>query len=173
LLKEQISAAALYILVQDGLEQWTVSAVADQAGCAKGLVHYHHKTKEQLLGTVADQLARTRAEDRIGAFGAGGTGALDDLWQVIATAASTGRTRAWLSLVAHSSAQVHQAARLPTDYHIRLGSVIAEAFALESVEEPVVRSIDAALDGCELALVRGDDPNRVHEAFHQTWLSVL
>jgi hypothetical protein len=37
----------------------------------------------------------------------------------------------------------------------------------------VVRSIDAALDGFELALVRGDDPDQVHQSFHQTWLSVL
>ena len=173
MLKEQISAAALDILVQDGLEQWTVSAVADQAGCAKGLVHYHHNTKEQLLGTVAYELAKTRAEDRLGALGTGGTGALDDLWRVIAAAATSGRTSAWLSLLAHSSAPVHQAARLPTDYLIRLGSAIAQAFALKRVEEPVVRSIDAAFDGCELALVRGDDPDRVHEAFHQTLLSIL
>ena len=173
MLKQQISDAALDVLVRDGLEHWTVSAVAAQAGCAKGLVHYHHKTKEQLLGTVAGQLAKTRAEDRLGALATGGTGALDDLWQVIATATSSGRTRAWLSLLAHSSAPVHQAASLPTDYLVRLGSAIAGAFALKRVEEPVVRSIDGALDGCELALVQGDDPDRVHEAFHQTWLSIL
>ena len=68
MLKKQISDALLEVLVRDGLEHWTVSAVADQAGCAKGLVHYHHNTKEQLLGTVADQLAKTRAEDRLGAL---------------------------------------------------------------------------------------------------------
>ena len=72
MLKEQISGAALDVLIRDGLEKWTVSAVADQAGCAKGLVHYHHKTKEQLLGTAADQLARATAEDRLGALGTGG-----------------------------------------------------------------------------------------------------
>jgi AcrR family transcriptional regulator len=173
LLKEQISDAALDILVRDGLEQWTISAVADQAHCAKGLVHYHHRTKEQLLGTVADRLANTRAEDRLVALGTGGTGALDNLWNVIATAATAGQTRAWLSLLAHSSTTVHGAARLPADYPTRLGAAVADAFGLDSVEEPVVRSIDAALDGFELALVRGDDPDRVHEAFHQTWLSVL
>ena len=173
MLKDQISVAALDVLVQDGLEQWTVSAVADQAGCAKGLVHYHHKTKEQLLGTVADRLARNRAEDRLSALSTGGTEALDDLWNVLATTASPGRTRAWLSLLGHSSAPVGEAARLPADYLDRLSAAIAKAFSLESVEEPVVRFIDAALDGFELALVRGDDPDRVHEAFHQTWLSVL
>ena len=173
MLKEQISGAALDVLVRDGLEKWTVSAVADQAGCAKGLVHYHHKTKEQLLGTAADHLARARAEDRLGALGTGGTEALDALWTVLVAAASSGRTRAWLSLLGHSSDPVHQAARLPSDYLSRLTAAIAEAFGLESVEEPVVRSIDAALDGFELALVRGDDPDRVHESFHQTWLSVL
>jgi len=173
LLKEQISDAALDVLIRDGLEQWTISAVADQAGCAKGLVHYHHSTKELLLGTVADQLVRSRTEDRLVALGTGGTKALDDLWSVTVTTASTGRTRAWLSLLAHSSASVHGAARLPTDYANRLGAAIADAFGLQSVEESVVGSIDAALDGFELALVRGDDPDRVHEAFHQTWLSVL
>ena len=173
MLKEQISGAALDVLVRDGLEKWTVSAVADQAGCAKGLVHYHHKTKEQLLATAADQLARARAEDRLGALGTGGTEALDALWNILVTTASSGRTKAWFSLLGHSSARVHQATRLPADYPGRLAASIVEAFALESVEEPVVRSIDAALDGFELALVRGDDPDLVHESFHQTWLSVL
>jgi AcrR family transcriptional regulator len=173
LLKEQISGAALEVLVQDGLEKWTVSAVADHAGCAKGLVHYHHKTKEQLLATAADQLARARAEDRLGALRTGGTEALDALWNILVTTASTGRTRAWLSLLGHSSDRVHQAARLPADYPVHLAASIAGAFGLESVEEPVARSIDAALDGFELALVRGDDADQVHESFHQTWLSVL
>ena len=173
MLKEQISDAALDVLVRDGLEKWTVSAVANQAGCAKGLVHYHHKTKEQLLGTVADQLAKARVEDRLGALGTGGTEALDALWTVLVTTASSGRTKAWLSLLGHSSSPVHQAARLPSEYHGRLAAAIAAAFVLKSVEEPVVRSIDAALDGFELALVRGDDPDRVHESFHQIWLSVL
>jgi hypothetical protein len=106
-------------------------------------------------------------------LGTGGTGALDDLWNVLDATASTGRTRAWLSLLGHSSATVHGAARLPADYPSRLATTIAAAFGLEAVEEPVVRSIDAALDGFELALVRGDDPDRVHESFHQTWLSIL
>lgn len=173
MLKQQISDAALQVLVTRGLEHWTVSAVADKAGCAKGLVHYHHKTKEQLLATVADRLASNRCEDRIAALGTGGTGALDQLWTVTVTSASNGSTRAWLSLLAHSNAAVRQATVLPADYLSRSGEAIAGAFALEAVDEPVVRSLDAALDGFELALVRGDDPDRVHEGFHQTWLSVL
>ena len=57
MLKEQIAQAATDVLIRKGLENWTISAVAQEADCAKGLVHYHHVTKTELLGTVADRMA--------------------------------------------------------------------------------------------------------------------
>jgi len=171
--KEQITSASLEVLVQVGLDRWTVAEVARTAGCAKGLIHYHHRTKEVLLAAVADRLVNKRVEDRLGALHDSGTGALDQLWSVLTAAAETGETAAWLALLGHSSSSVRQACRPPPDQLTQMASAIGDAFAIEPPEEPDVRGLEAALDGLELALVRGDDTDRVHEAFHQTWLSVL
>ena len=171
--KDQITHAALDVLVRTGLDRWNVAEVARVAGCAKGLVHYHHQTKEILLGAVADRLARKRADDRLGALDEGGTNALDRLWSVLAAAAESGETAAWLSLLGHSSATVRRSCQVPAEYLPRMSTAIGVAFALEAIEEPMVRGLNATIDGLELALVSGDGPDRVHEAFHQAWLSVL
>lgn len=171
--KEQITKAALDILVRSGLDRWSVAEVAREAGCAKGLVHYHHQTKELLLIAVADQLASVRAEDRLRALAARGTGALDELWLVITSAAQSGQTAAWTSLLGHSSNTVRQRCQVPDGYFTTLASTIALAFTLETVEEPLARGLNGTMDGLELDLLSGGDPDLVHEAFHQAWLSVL
>lgn len=173
MLKEQIPQAALEVLTREGLQNWTISEVAREAGCAKGLVHYHFHTKEDLLGTVADQLVRERAESRLAALGAGSTAALDSLWAQLAESVERGRTAAWLSLLGHPSAAVRSRVGLATGYFSSLADAAARAFALDSVDESVARAIDAGLDGIEVALLRGDAEENVHEAFHQMWLAVL
>ncbi len=173
LLKDQISQAALQVLAREGLQQWTISAVAREAGCAKGLVHYHHRTKEELLGTVADQLVRDRTESRVRALSGRSTAALDTLWTDLAQSVKAGRTAAWLSLMGHPSPAVRSRIMLPDNDLTRLSEAVAEAFALDAVDESVARAIDGGLDGMEVALLRGDSADSVHEAFHRMWLSVL
>jgi AcrR family transcriptional regulator len=171
--KDQISEAALLVLKRDGLQQWTISAVALEAGCAKGLVHYHHHTKEELLGTVADQAVRDRTESRITALSGRSTAALDALWTVLASSVEGGQTASWLSLSGHPSPAVRSRIVLPGDYLGRLSESISQAFSLAAVDESTALAIDAGLDGLEVALLRGDAQERVHEAFHQMWLAVL
>ncbi len=173
MLKERISQAALQVLTREGLQGWTISAVALEAGCAKGLVHYHHLTKEELLGTVADRLARDRAESRVRALNRRSTAALDTLWTVLARSVEEGRTAAWLSLLGHPSPAVRSRLKPPDDYLRRLSEAVADAFAMDTVEESIARGIDAGLDGMEVALLRGDSKDSVHEAFHRMWLSVI
>ena len=48
-MKLRIVEASERVLIEQGLEGWTVEGVAREAGCAKGLVHYHHRTKGALL----------------------------------------------------------------------------------------------------------------------------
>ena len=173
MLKEHIPQAALEVLTREGLQQWTIAEVAREAGCAKGLVHYHFNTKEDLLGTVADQLVKERTAARLGALDAGSTAALDTLWALLVESVERGRTAAWLSLLGHPSRAVRSRIGLATGYFSSLSSAAAQAFALDSVDESVARAIDAGLDGIEVALLRGDAHENVHEAFHQMWLAVL
>jgi AcrR family transcriptional regulator len=172
--KDQIVDAAVEVLRREGLAAWTVAEVARQAGCAKGLVHYHHKTKEALLGAVAERLASRRSEQRLAALHVGGTGALDRLWAVLAAAAASGETRAYLSLLGHSSGVVRAACGSPAGDLDSTARAIAKAFVIEIPDEAAVGALWAALDGLEQALLRaGDETEAVHAAFHQAWLAIL
>lgn len=58
--REQILAAAYEIAARDGLDRLTVRAVAAGAGLSHGLVHFHFRTKADLLAALLDwMLART------------------------------------------------------------------------------------------------------------------
>ena len=59
-MKEAILSAAIDVLAIHGLNSWTVEEVANRAHCAKGLVNYHYRTKQELLGTAAQTLRDDR-----------------------------------------------------------------------------------------------------------------
>ena len=52
--RQQVIAAAIQTLAKRGLAQTSVSDIADAAGMSKGVVHYHFKSKDDLLGRVLD-----------------------------------------------------------------------------------------------------------------------
>src|SRR6266404_6423598 len=79
----------------------TIESVAREAGCAKGLVHYHFKTKTGLLTAAAEQLLGDRVRRWAGVLQApNAQAAIDQSWQLIVSEASTGFWRAWTSLAA-------------------------------------------------------------------------
>ena len=58
--REVILQAAAELLRDRGAGKVTVASVAEAAGCAKGLVHYHFKTKQNLWDAVAEHVAASR-----------------------------------------------------------------------------------------------------------------
>ena len=52
-LKDKIVAGAAKVLVREGMQNWSVDRVAAEVGCGKGLIAYHHGTKQSLLAAVA------------------------------------------------------------------------------------------------------------------------
>ena len=58
--KQSIVAAADALIRRKGAANVTVDQVAKEAGCAKGLVHYHFKTKRGVIEAVAQHLAASR-----------------------------------------------------------------------------------------------------------------
>jgi len=47
--KAELLTAAKQCLVNNGIEKFTLKAVAEQAGVTQGTIYYHFKTKEQIL----------------------------------------------------------------------------------------------------------------------------
>lgn len=52
--RERILQAAFTVLSRQGYENASIKDIAEEAGVAQGLVHYHYKSKQQLVLAVLD-----------------------------------------------------------------------------------------------------------------------
>jgi len=169
-LKNTITAAAMSVLLRDGFQKWSVDRVAAEAGCAKGLVPYHHGTKKKLLATVAADLHRARADRRLAALEGAGADALDRLWDLLASEVTSGEWAAWTALVAAPDIPCPRpsAADLTA-----FGAATGRALGIPPLKPDEVLLASAGLDGFQFALQLGAPSEAVHEAFHRLWLSLL
>jgi TetR/AcrR family transcriptional regulator, transcriptional repressor of bet genes len=62
--RQQIVAGLLQVMAERGYEGASVAAIAKAAGLSPGLVHYHFKDKQEILLTLAEQLAG-RVHERV------------------------------------------------------------------------------------------------------------
>jgi TetR/AcrR family transcriptional repressor of bet genes len=62
--RQQIVAGLLQVMAERGYEGASVAAIAKAAGLTPGLVHYHFKDKQEILLTLAEQLA-ARVHERV------------------------------------------------------------------------------------------------------------
>jgi len=171
--QQRIVEAAKSILLREGLSGWTVERVAREAGCAKGLVHYHFHSKWELLALVASNLRRERIERRAAAFRRQGAAALDALWEVLLAEVETGECAAWLGLVTLSDPLVRDALP-PTGDDLRsLAAEVASALGVSGPPLETMRVVMASLDGIQVPLLLGDSPTVVREMYDRFWLAVL
>ena len=172
-MKSKILATAIQVLSRQGLSAWTVERVAHDTGCAKGLVHYHFRNKSELLTQVAAAIGERQQSRRVGALRATGASSLDLLWEVLVEEVRSGEFGAWIALVAHPDLSVRAALRLPTNEVALLGAAAIEALDLEASPAEVGRLIVAGLHGFQLSLLRGEEAESAHEAYHRFWLGVI
>jgi len=169
-LKSTIAAAATTVLLRDGLQKWSVDRVAAEAGCAKGLVPYHHGSKKNLLATVAAGLHRARVDRRLAALEGAGADALDRLWDVLAREVTSGEWAAWTALVAAPEIPCPRpsAADLTA-----FATAAGRALGIPPLRSDEVLLASAGLDGFQSALHLGAPSEAIHEAFHRLWLVLL
>ena len=171
-MKDAILAAAIEVVAIHGLNNWTVEEVANRAHCAKGLVNYHYRSKQELLGTAAQTLRDDRAARRLAAVRHLGSEALDRLWATLLQEVDSGWFAAWASLVAADDPYRRAAATRPADA-TALATALSRTLDLGSALVPESGLIQAALDGLELALLQGAPPIEVEEAYHRFWIRSL
>src|SRR5258706_5917501 len=99
-MKDEILAAAIEVVALHGLNNWTVEEVANRAHCAKGLVNYHYRSKQELLARAAETIRDDRSARRLAAVQVPWTKALDRLWQTLLREVDSRWFAAWLSLLA-------------------------------------------------------------------------
>ncbi|HLS48237.1 MAG TPA: TetR/AcrR family transcriptional regulator [Gemmatimonadales bacterium] len=171
--QQRIIDAAIAILVRDGLSGWTIERVARQAGCAKGLVHYHFDTKWQLLALVASALRRQRLARRAAAFNRSGADALDALWDTLYDEMASGECAAWFALATVQDRTVREALPATSDELQRVASAMSTALSLPEMPVGRLRVILSTLNGMQLPLLLGDKPEAVREVYDRFWLATL
>ena len=169
----RIVEAAGTVLVRDGLERWTVDRVAREAGCAKGLVHYHFSSKWELLAVVAGAMRRERAERRRRALSVGGAEGLDELWNTLVAEVDSGEHTAWLALASSTERPIRDAMLLQAPELRGLAESLGGALDATDFSEETLAAILTILDGLQLPLVLGQDRESVREVYDRFWLSVV
>lgn len=177
--KEGILDAAQAVIQRRGAPALTIDAVAKEAGCAKGLIHYHLKNKKALLEAVADRLAEQRERDWREAFHTPSANeAIAKSWTLLTREAQDGTVRAWTSLVGSGVLTEQTAKKAVTRYSRALGEA-AIRLLRDLKLEPAVPVGDlgwllaATVEGLGLQLVSGVDGKVLEEAYAAAWLGVL
>lgn len=82
--RARILDAAERLLREKPHRNTTIQQIAAEAGCAKGLVNYHFKTKDALLAALADRLAGRRETEWKSALGGSDvTKVLGESWSLV------------------------------------------------------------------------------------------
>lgn len=172
-MKDTILTAAIEVIALHGLNNWTVEEVANRAHCAKGLVNYHYRSKQELLQVAAETMRDDHIARRLAAVQVKGTQALDRLWSVLTHEVESGWFAARLSLLAASETPLRQAAAEPEAQTVRFAAALGRALEVGSGLSEHAALIHAVLDGLELRLLQGASIEETEEAYHSFWLTVL
>jgi AcrR family transcriptional regulator len=172
-MKLQIIDHATALLVEHGLGGWSLDALASRAGCAKGLLLYHHRSKATLLAAVATRLRLQRQHRRLEAMAPGGPAAIDALWLLLLEEASSGRGTAWLSLVSFAEPSVRECTRSTLEEIRGLGEGAGAALDLDGAPLELGRMVAATLDGFGVGLLVDGQESELREAYHRHWLGLI
>lgn len=171
-MKDAILGAAIDVIALHGLNNWTVEEVANRAHCAKGLVNYHYRSKQDLLVRSAETLRDDRFARRLAAIAIPGSAGLDRLWAVLVQEVESGWYAAWLSLLASDGPLRTAAAERPADMESFAGS-LSKSLGLGDQLRSQAPLIQSALDGLQLRVLQGASVAETEEAYHRFWLATL
>ena len=180
--KRMLIETAVRLLMDRGAAKVTVAAVADDAGCAKGLVHYHFKNKRQLWEAVLDHLTTNRTAEWSGAFeGDSASDVVARTWELLIEESVNGSTLAWFSLVGPQSPLPEQTVSKAIDgfqstIADSLGGLLARVGVRLRVPTPQVAVLlTSVLAGVGLQLVARGDSDRadLEDAYAVVWLGIL
>lgn len=130
---------------------------------------HHHRTKEQLLTTVARDLSSTRWKSWREALGAGDVSALDALWDRLE---QEHRDRSGRALIELRLAGFDGTLLGPAEAN-ELARLLARALDLTPADLPEAPVLEPLLEGYLLALQRNASAEGVREAFFRYWLSYV
>jgi len=158
----------------------TVDEVAREARCAKGLVHYHFKTKAALLAATAARLGERRRGRWAEAFQAATPdAAIKGSWSLLVSESQDGTIRAWTALLAQRDKVTNRAVSLEFASFSAAIAGAADGLLKELGLAPTVAVEEIGLllagvvHGMGLQLESGTDAERLQGAYAAAWLGVL
>jgi TetR/AcrR family transcriptional repressor of bet genes len=178
--KQSIVAAADALIRRKGAANITVDQVAKEAGCAKGLVHYHFKTKRGVIEAVARHLATGRTQEWVAAFRAPTPkGAIDQSWALLTKESEDGTIRAWTSVFGPGGVIPEQMVKKAVeDFAVALGAAADELLRDLDLAPSILPSengwlLGAVVHGMGLELLSGADPGELEGGYAAAWLGIL
>jgi len=158
----------------------TVDQVAREAACAKGLVHYHFRTKAALLAAVAKRLGDARCQRWDRTFVTKTPrDAVRASWDLLLAEHADGTLRAWLALMTHRDKQTGQAVSAEVQ---RFATSVTQAasrwlqeLGLEATIplEEIGFLLAAVVWGTGFLLAAGIPPSCLQGAYDAAWAGVL
>lgn len=178
--RNRVLAVAVRHLKRHGACAITLDEVAEEAGCAKGLVTYHFGSKDQLIQAASEEILRTHEHAWAQALRAESLDAvIRQTWQTILSEGRDGHWRAWLSLVMSKERITIQ---LVSNHATRFADslrVAAQSQMRTMGLRPTVsiselgQFLAAGLQGLGLQLAAGVKPESLEGAHSALWIAVL
>jgi len=178
--RSKILATVDIQLRRAGAASITIDQIAREAGCAKGLVNYHFKTKALLLAAAAERLFADRDGRWTEALsGVSADEAIQRSWRLIAAEATTGFWRAEASLATvEDSLTVRTVSIAAEHFAALLGEAVVRMLAEMHVhprisQEELGHLLGAAIQGLGMQLIGGLRPRHVEGAYAALWVAIL
>jgi AcrR family transcriptional regulator len=179
--RQRILECAIALVQQHGAEAMSIDSVATAAGSAKGLVHYHFKTKQGLLSAVAREIATTRTRTWKQAFEAPSAQlAVQNTWSLLTAESIDGTNRAWQSLVSSPDKLTDDLAKTLREEH---ADALRDAFTSMLRDElgltPTIEHaeigllLEALILGMSFQLMSGADADQLEGTYSAAWLAIL
>lgn len=175
-----ITGAAVEQLLAGSVSRMTLESVASAAHCAKGLVHYHFKTKDNLVAAAAGVIWERRAQEWCEVLGGPDPAAgIRAGWSLITREGASGVCMASAALGTEASdIVVRTVSASRRNFTTRLEGALETLFGHLGLRSSVPISevallMGAVIDGLGLQLASGAAADAVEPAWHAFWVGVL
>lgn len=178
--RERVLSVAVRHVKRVGVAGITLDEIAEEAGCAKGLITYHFGSKDQLILTATEEIlrgheARWRQALRADSLEA----AVRQTWQTLLEEVRDGYWRAWFSLAVSKDRVFVQLVSNHANQFVDSLRIAAESQMRTMGLQPTVsiaelgQFLSAGLQGLGLQLAAGVRPDSLEGAHSALWVAVL
>lgn len=178
--RQAILDAAAALLRERRTGDVTMEEVAKRAGCAKGLVHYHFKRKDQLLAATATRLWHDRSSAWTVALNARDPkSAIGAAWELLRNEASDGTAAACTALGLRQDELVVQSVNKGRGAHSKdvtqaLDGLLGRMGLTPTVPASELGTLLAATaEGIAAQLGSGAPPDELEQAWAAFWVGLL